>query len=150
MIRDSFGPALSTVEGTSVDRRNWHITLVYIGDFPEEKIPDLLSAVELSNVEAGQGHDSAKFRELLREDVAGRMDKVRVPNILPLGLLRRWLTFTLVLLAVIGVVLLVPASRNHLLRVAVPWWANIGGIASSHIVLIDPADQVIELSLRCI
>ncbi|MDP6992983.1 MAG: RNA 2',3'-cyclic phosphodiesterase [Woeseiaceae bacterium] len=47
MIRDSFGPALSTVEGTSVDRRNWHITLVYIGDFPEEKIPDLLSAVEI-------------------------------------------------------------------------------------------------------
>jgi len=101
---------------------------------------DLLSAVELSNVEAGQGHDSAKFRELLREDVAGRMDKVCVPDILPLGLLGRWLTFTLVLLAVIAVVLLVPASRNHLLRVAVPWWANIGGIASSHIVLIDPAD----------
>ena len=33
---------------------------------------DLLSAVELSNVEAGEGHDSARFRELLREDVAGR------------------------------------------------------------------------------
>ena len=47
MMRDTIGPALSTVEGNAVDRRNWHITLVYIGDFPEEKIPGLLSAVDV-------------------------------------------------------------------------------------------------------
>ncbi|MGI9262999.1 MAG: RNA 2',3'-cyclic phosphodiesterase [Woeseiaceae bacterium] len=47
MMRDTFGPAMSTVEGTPVDRRNWHVTLVYIGQFPEEKIPGLLSAVEI-------------------------------------------------------------------------------------------------------
>ncbi|MEC8928058.1 MAG: hypothetical protein VX705_02485, partial [Verrucomicrobiota bacterium] len=102
---------------------------------------DLLSAVELSNVEAGEGHDSARFRELLREDVAGRMDRVRVPDILPLGLLKRWLTFALVLMGVMAVVSLVPASRNRLLRVAMPWWVNIGSAASSHIVLLDPADH---------
>ncbi len=47
MLRDTIGPALSSVEGTAVDRRNWHLTLVYIGDFPEEKIPGLLSAVDV-------------------------------------------------------------------------------------------------------
>ena len=102
---------------------------------------DLLSAVELSNVEAGEGHDSARFRELLREDVAGRMDRVRVPDILPLGLLKRWLTFALILVGMMVAISLVPASRNHLLRVAMPWWANIGSVASSHIVLLDPADH---------
>ena len=43
-LRDTINPSLSTVEGTAVDRRNWHVTLVYIGDVPEEKIPGLLSA----------------------------------------------------------------------------------------------------------
>lgn len=52
MLRDSINPSLSTVEGTSVDRRNWHITLVYIGDFPEERIPGLLAAVAL--IDPGQ------------------------------------------------------------------------------------------------
>ncbi len=102
---------------------------------------DLLSAVELSNVEAGEGHDSARFRDLLREDVAARMAKVRVSDILPVGLIKRWLTFALVLLGVVAIVLLVPASRNRLLRVAMPWWVNIGSAASSHIVLLDPADH---------
>lgn len=46
-MRDTIGPSISSVEGTPVDRRNWHITLVYIGDFPEERIPGLLSAVDI-------------------------------------------------------------------------------------------------------
>jgi 2'-5' RNA ligase len=44
ILRDTIGPALSTVEGNPVNRRNWHITLVYIGDFPESRIPDLQAA----------------------------------------------------------------------------------------------------------
>jgi 2'-5' RNA ligase len=51
-LRDAIVPSLSTVEGTAVDRRNWHVTLVYIGDFPEERIPALRSAVAL--IEPGQ------------------------------------------------------------------------------------------------
>lgn len=47
ILRDTIGPALSTVEGTPVDRRNWHITLVYIGNFVEDRIPGLRSAVSL-------------------------------------------------------------------------------------------------------
>ena len=52
ILRDTIGPALSTVEGNAVDRRNWHITLVYIGDFPEEKIPALRAAV--SGIDPGE------------------------------------------------------------------------------------------------
>jgi 2'-5' RNA ligase len=51
-MRDVINPALSTVEGQSVDRRNWHITLVFIGNFPEENIPGLMSAVDI--IEPGE------------------------------------------------------------------------------------------------
>lgn len=46
-LRDTINPAMSTVEGVAVDRRNWHVTLVFIGDFPEERIPGLRSAVDI-------------------------------------------------------------------------------------------------------
>ena len=48
-LRQPIRRALSDAEGKPVNRRNWHITLVYIGRFPEEKIPDLLSAVVAIN-----------------------------------------------------------------------------------------------------
>jgi len=47
LLRDTINPALSSVEGQTVDRRNWHVTLVYIGDFPEERIPGLMAAMEI-------------------------------------------------------------------------------------------------------
>lgn len=43
-LRDTLRPVLTTVEGTHVDRRNWHVTVVYIGDFPEEQVPFLEAA----------------------------------------------------------------------------------------------------------
>jgi len=52
MLRDTIGPALTSVEGSVVDRRNWHITLVFIGDFPEERIPTLLAAAK--QIEPGE------------------------------------------------------------------------------------------------
>jgi len=45
MMRDIINPAVSVVEGTQVDRRNWHVTLVYIGAFAEDDIPALQAAV---------------------------------------------------------------------------------------------------------
>ena len=44
-MRDIVNPALSEVEGAAVDRRNWHITLVYIGAFEEDNIPSLMASV---------------------------------------------------------------------------------------------------------
>lgn len=46
-LRDMINPVLSSVEGQTVDRRNWHVTLVYIGDFPEERIPGLMAAMDI-------------------------------------------------------------------------------------------------------
>jgi 2'-5' RNA ligase len=46
-LRDTINPVLSSVEGQSVDRRNWHVTLVFIGDFPEECIPGLMAAMDI-------------------------------------------------------------------------------------------------------
>lgn len=45
LMRDIINPAVSEVEGVAVDRRNWHITLVYIGAFDEDNIPSLHAAV---------------------------------------------------------------------------------------------------------
>lgn len=41
-LRDVINSVAKTVEGRAVDRRSWHITLAYIGEFPEERLPDLL------------------------------------------------------------------------------------------------------------
>jgi 2'-5' RNA ligase len=45
LMRNIINPALSEVEGNAVDRRNWHITLVYIGAFEEDNIPSLMASV---------------------------------------------------------------------------------------------------------
>lgn len=50
LLRDTINPVLSSVEGKPVDRRNWHVTLVYIGNFAEERIPGLLAATETIDV----------------------------------------------------------------------------------------------------
>jgi len=40
-LRDIINSVAKSVEGKPVDRRNWHITLAFIGDFPESQIPQL-------------------------------------------------------------------------------------------------------------
>lgn len=44
LLRDALRPVLTSVEGKRVERRNWHVTVVYIGDFPEEQLPFLQAA----------------------------------------------------------------------------------------------------------
>ncbi|MBT8102721.1 MAG: RNA 2',3'-cyclic phosphodiesterase [Gammaproteobacteria bacterium] len=41
-LRDVINSVAKTVEGRAVDRRNWHVTLAFVGDIPEEQLPDLL------------------------------------------------------------------------------------------------------------
>ena len=41
-MREPINAVAKTVEGRAVDRRNWHVTLVFIGIFPERGIPVLL------------------------------------------------------------------------------------------------------------
>lgn len=47
ILRDAINPVLTTVEGQTVDRRNWHVTLIFIGNFPEEDIPGLMAATDI-------------------------------------------------------------------------------------------------------
>jgi RNA 2',3'-cyclic 3'-phosphodiesterase len=50
-LRDVINSVAKTVEGTAVDRRNWHITLAFIGTFPEDRVPYLLECAEQITVE---------------------------------------------------------------------------------------------------
>ena len=50
-LRDVVGSVAKTVEGQVVDRRNWHVTLAFIGAFPENRIPYLLERAAEIKVE---------------------------------------------------------------------------------------------------
>ena len=41
-LRDVVDSVAEVMTGRPVDRRNWHVTLVFIGAFPAHRIPDLL------------------------------------------------------------------------------------------------------------
>lgn len=43
-MRDFISPLAKEVEGRAVDRRNWHVTLTFIGEFPEQLVPSLQNA----------------------------------------------------------------------------------------------------------
>lgn len=51
-LRDMITPVLSTVEGDNVERQNWHVTLVFIGEFPEQRIGEL--QVAAAGIDAGE------------------------------------------------------------------------------------------------
>jgi len=44
-LRDVINSVAKTVEGRAVDRRNWHVTLPFIGAFEEARIPELKDLV---------------------------------------------------------------------------------------------------------
>lgn len=50
-LRDVIKPVAEVVEGRPVDRRNWHVTLAFIGPFPEHRIPVLLERANAVQVE---------------------------------------------------------------------------------------------------
>jgi 2'-5' RNA ligase len=51
-LRDTFRPLLTSIEGKMVDRRNWHVTLNFIGEFPADRIAGLLTELEQIEVQA--------------------------------------------------------------------------------------------------
>jgi len=50
-MRNFISPVARLVEGRAVERHNWHITLAYIGEFPEARINELHEARMAVNVE---------------------------------------------------------------------------------------------------
>jgi 2'-5' RNA ligase len=61
-LRDVVNSVARTVEGRAVDRRDWHVTLAYIGDLPEDQVPDLLERASQIQVEPFHlGFDRLEF-----------------------------------------------------------------------------------------
>lgn len=50
-LRDIITPLAKSVEGKAVDRRNWHVTLAFIGAFPAHRVPYLLQRAAEIQVE---------------------------------------------------------------------------------------------------
>ena len=50
-LRDVINSVAKSVEGQPVDRRNWHVTLAFIGAFPEHRVPFLLERAAKIQVE---------------------------------------------------------------------------------------------------
>ena len=53
-MRDFIAPVTKLVDGRAVDRREWHVTLVYIGDIDERYIPELQAAAKAVKFEPFQ------------------------------------------------------------------------------------------------
>jgi 2'-5' RNA ligase len=51
-LRDAIDSVAKTVEGRAVDRRSWHVTLVFIGTFPAHRVPYLLERAAEIEVES--------------------------------------------------------------------------------------------------
>ncbi len=43
-LRNAISPVARLVEGNAVYRGNWHVTLVFVGQFPEDRVAELLNA----------------------------------------------------------------------------------------------------------
>ncbi len=50
-LRDVISPLAKNVEGSAVYRASWHVTLVFVGDFPEERIETLQANASQIQVE---------------------------------------------------------------------------------------------------
>ena len=50
-LRDVVASVAKTVEGRAVDRRDWHVTLAFIGPFAEDRVPYLLERAAQIEVE---------------------------------------------------------------------------------------------------
>lgn len=51
LLRNTISPIARLVEGNAVFRGNWHVTLIFVGQFPEERISELLAAAAVIAVE---------------------------------------------------------------------------------------------------
>lgn len=50
-LRNAISPFARQVEGSAVLRGNWHVTLAFVGDYPEDRIPALREAARAVRVE---------------------------------------------------------------------------------------------------
>ncbi len=101
---------------------------------------NLLSAVELATDNPSAVHDSPVFRSLLQGKVALQMAKIRIPKLLPIRLLAKWLVAALVIVAAVATVLNSPDPRFRVLaaRAVLPG-ANIERVSRIHVDILQPS-----------
>lgn len=116
-------------------------TLARLVEHAEPKLrEDLLSAVELGRAQSGSVFDSEQFRALVQSDVAARMEKLDMDQLLPAQLLRRYVFIA----AAIGVVCVVAFALTGfqfgtlMMRALLPM-ANFARVSKVQVKIVEPA-----------
>ncbi|MCA9038517.1 MAG: hypothetical protein KDA91_25505, partial [Planctomycetaceae bacterium] len=103
---------------------------------------NLLSAVELAVENPGTVHDSPLFRSLLQGSVATQMGRLKIPSLLPVQLVFRWLIAAGILVAT-GTLLLTSSDdrfRRLAVRTILPG-ANIARVSRIRVEILEPTPQ---------
>lgn len=99
---------------------------------------DLLSAVELGRG-TGQVFDSEQFRELVQQDVAGRMERLEVKSLLPVALVRRYFGYAFCVAAMVIAMGMATGWQfgTLILRALMPG-ANLDRISRTKVLIKEP------------
>lgn len=115
-------------------------TLARLVEHAEPKLrEDLISAVELGTPENETVFDSPRFRELLQQDVAERMEGMEVERLLPVNLVRRYLMIaSVIVVMVIGAFIATGFQLGTLMLRALFPGANLGRVSKTQVEVLGP------------
>jgi len=116
-------------------------TLARLVEHAEPKLrEDLISAVELGTPENETVFDSPRFRELLQEDVAARMEGMEVDRLLPVNLVRRYLAIASIIVVAVIVAFIGTGFQlgTLMLRALFPG-ANLGRVSKTQVEVLGPS-----------
>lgn len=115
-------------------------TLARLVEHAEPKLrEDLISAVELGTPENETVFDSPRFRELLQDDVATRMEGMEVDRLLPVNLVRRYLAIaSVIVLAVIAAFVGTGFQLGTLMLRALFPGANLARVSKTQVEVLGP------------
>ena len=106
---------------------------------------DLISAVELGSSK-GDVFDSEQFRALLQQDVAIRMEGLKMKSLLPMALIKRYIAYVCVIVVVVAGGIIVTHGQLHtlLLRALMPS-ANLANVSRTKVQVVEPTggDKVV-------
>lgn len=106
---------------------------------------DLISAVELGSSK-GDVFDSEQFRALLQQDVAIRMEGMQMKSLLPVALIKRYIAYACVIVAVVAAGIIITNGQLHtlLLRALMPS-ANLANVSRTKVQVVEPSggDKVV-------
>lgn len=108
---------------------------------------NLLSAVELATDDPSVLHDSPVFRSLLQGKVAQQMGRLRVPTLLPVRLVAKWMLAAILVIAVAAGLLTSGDARfRQLAARAILPGANIARVSRIHVEVLQPTPHSLMLA----